>query len=187
MPQLTGVRASISASHNDRLTGKPHGHSYKVIAWHNCQDRNDAVILQRNLEGICKAFDHTMLPPELERAEDLAAAILRLSPPSCVEVIIERPLEGLYARAILEEKPMTSRAFSGGLEPRFIVERSDGKPIEPSRRYALVLDFSGADPHALVAAKAYADSIRSVNAQVADDIEAALADPTKAPAQHRYT
>jgi len=80
----------------------------------------------------------------------------------------------------------TTRAASGGLEPRFVIERADGKPIDPSRRYSLVLDFSGADPHALVAAKAYADSIRASNVQLADDIEAAIASPTTAPAQHRY-
>lgn len=79
-----------------------------------------------------------------------------------------------------------SRANQGGLEPRFVIERADGKPIDPSRRYSLVLDFSGADPHALVAAKAYADSIRATNVQLADDIEAAISDPSKAPAQHRY-
>lgn len=79
-----------------------------------------------------------------------------------------------------------TRATAGGLEPRFIIERADGKPIDPTRRYSLVLDFSGADPHALVAAKAYADSIRATNVQLADDIEAAIANPTTAPAQHRY-
>ena len=81
---------------------------------------------------------------------------------------------------------MTTRALSGGLEPRFIIERSDGQPIESSRRYSMVLDFSGADPHAAVAARAYADSIRPINPQMADDIISALADPTKAPPQHKY-
>lgn len=79
-----------------------------------------------------------------------------------------------------------SRATSGGLEARFIVERADGKPIDPSRRYSLVLDFSGADPHAVIAARAYADSIRPINPQVADDIDVAIANPSAAPAQHRY-
>jgi hypothetical protein len=80
----------------------------------------------------------------------------------------------------------STRATAGGLEPRFIIERADGKPIDPTRRYGLVLDFSGADPHALVAAKAYADSIRATNVQLADDIEAAISNPQAAPAQHRY-
>lgn len=94
----TGVGWHISASHRDRLTGKLHGHSWEVVAWHRCEDQNDAVILQEHLRGICKNFDHTELPPHLTRAEDMAAAILKLSPPSCVEVEIRRPLERLYAR-----------------------------------------------------------------------------------------
>ncbi len=79
-----------------------------------------------------------------------------------------------------------SRYRTGGLEPRFIIERVDGKPIDPSRRYSMVLDFSGADPHARAAALAYADSVREENPALAADIEAALADPANAPAQHRY-
>lgn len=96
---LTGVGWYFSASHHDRLTGKVHGHSWEVTAWHRCEDENDAVILQENLRGICKTFDHTVLPDGLARAEDMAMAILKLSPPSCVEVQISRPLERLYARA----------------------------------------------------------------------------------------
>lgn len=81
---------------------------------------------------------------------------------------------------------MDSRYRNGGLEPRFIIERTDGKPIPADRRYSLVLDFSGADPHARVAAQAYADSVRAGNPVLAADIEAALADPQNAPSQHRY-
>lgn len=81
---------------------------------------------------------------------------------------------------------MTSRYISGGLEERFIIERLDGQPINPTRRYGMVLDFSGSDPHAIRAAQAYADSVRGENAQLADDIMAAIADPSKAPKQHRY-
>lgn len=40
-----------------------------------------------------------------------------------------------------------TRATAGGLEPRFIIERIDGKPIPADRRYSMVLDFSGADHH----------------------------------------
>lgn len=79
-----------------------------------------------------------------------------------------------------------SRYARGGLEERFIIERLDGQPINQTRRYGMVLDFSGSDPHAVKAAQAYADSVRGENAQLAADIEAALADPSKAPKQHRY-
>jgi hypothetical protein len=34
---------------------------------------------------------------------------------------------------------MTSRYAQGGLEPRFLIERVDGKPIAAHRRYAMVL------------------------------------------------
>lgn len=81
---------------------------------------------------------------------------------------------------------MSSRYSQGGLEPRFVIERADGEPIAPHRRYAMVLDFSGTDPHALKAALAYADSVETENAQLAADIRAAVADPSKAHPQHRY-
>lgn len=98
MDVLTGVGWHFSASHPDVLTGKVHGHSWEVTAWHLCKDANDAVVLQNHLVAMLKAWDHTILPPELTRAEDMAAAILKLSPPSCVEVEIRRPLERIYAR-----------------------------------------------------------------------------------------
>lgn len=80
---------------------------------------------------------------------------------------------------------MNSRYAHGGLEPRFLIERTDGRPIDPNRRYSMVLDFSGADPHAIVAAKAYAESVKAENPQLAGDILAAIADSSSAPAQHR--
>lgn len=79
-----------------------------------------------------------------------------------------------------------SRYKTGGLEERFLIERIDGKPIDASRRYSLVLDFSGADPHAIMAAKAYAESVQSENPNLAADIRLALRHPKSAPAQHRY-
>ena len=74
----------------------------------------------------------------------------------------------------------------GGLEPRFIIERADGKPIPADRRYSLVLDFSGSDPHSLKAALTYASSVEAENPTLAADIRAAVADPTLAHPQHRY-
>lgn len=82
--------------------------------------------------------------------------------------------------------PAPSRFSKGGLQPRFVVERTDGQPIGADRRYSLVLDISGADPHAIAAANAYADSVQTANPQLADDIRKALADPVNAPPQHRY-
>lgn len=94
----TGVGAFFSAAHADRLSGKMHGHTWEVTVWHRCEHDNDAVILQSHLTNLLRVWDHTVLPPELARAEDMAAAILKLSPPSACEVEIRRPAERLYAR-----------------------------------------------------------------------------------------
>lgn len=64
----------------------------------------------------------------------------------------------------------TSRYGSGGFSPRFVVRRSDGKPCRPEARY-MVLDGSGADPHAVLALKVYAASVRGENPALAADIE----------------
>lgn len=79
-----------------------------------------------------------------------------------------------------------SRYATGALESRFVIERVDGQPIPASRRYSMVLDFSGSDPHALVAAEAYASSVEGENPELAAGIRAAMADPSSSPAQHRY-
>ena len=67
-----------------------------------------------------------------------------------------------------------SRYGSGGFSPRFTVTRTDGKPCRSGARY-MVLDGSGADPHATVALKAYADSLRFVNPELAADLDRMLA------------
>ena len=77
----------------------------------------------------------------------------------------------------------TSRYAAGGFEDRFTVTRKDGKAIRPEARY-LVLDYSGRDPHAIIALKAYAKSIRNENERMAEDILNAIANPTDWPAQH---
>jgi hypothetical protein len=75
--------------------------------------------------------------------------------------------------------------LSGGFEDRFVIERTDGKPIPPGARY-IVLDYSGRDPHAIKALQVYADSVQSDNPQFAEDIRRALKQPEAFPAQHRY-
>ncbi|PDT79933.1 hypothetical protein [Sinorhizobium sp. BJ1] len=80
---------------------------------------------------------------------------------------------------------MTSRANTGGYEPRFTIERTDGKPIAADRRY-MVLSFDGSDPEAVKALEFYADLKTAANPDLAADIRANIADPANAPAQHRY-
>lgn len=76
-----------------------------------------------------------------------------------------------------------TRQSTGGFEDRFRVTRTDGKPIDPARRY-IVLDYAGSDPHAIVALRAYAKSIRSENERMAENVLNAIANPTDWPAQH---
>lgn len=80
---------------------------------------------------------------------------------------------------------MRSRSNTGGYEPRFIIERTDGQPIPSDRRY-MVLSFDGSDPEAVRALLAYASFKEDKNPQLALDIRAHLANPKDAPAQHRY-
>lgn len=67
-----------------------------------------------------------------------------------------------------------SRFGSGGFSPRFTVTRTDGKPCRPGARY-MVLDGSGADPHAAKALRVYADSVREENPELAADLDRMLA------------
>lgn len=76
-----------------------------------------------------------------------------------------------------------TRQNAGGFEDRFRVTRTDGKQIDPARRY-IVLDYAGSDPHAIVALKAYAKSIRNENERMSQDILNAIANPIDWPAQH---
>ena len=80
---------------------------------------------------------------------------------------------------------MKSRSTEGGYEPRFNIERTDGKPIPSDRRY-MVLAFDGSDPEAVKAILYYATLKAPKNPTLADDIRKHIKDPSLAPAQHRY-
>jgi len=81
----------------------------------------------------------------------------------------------------------TTDNYSGwnqaGFEDRFRVTRTDGRPINPARRY-IVLDYAGSDPHARLALEVYAASIRAANPRMSQDIYDALANSEAWPAQH---
>jgi hypothetical protein len=79
----------------------------------------------------------------------------------------------------------TSRSNTGGYEPRFVIERADGQPIDASRRY-MVLAFDGSDPEAAQALLHYAELKEAANPELAADIRRHVANPAAAPAQHRY-
>lgn len=78
-----------------------------------------------------------------------------------------------------------SRSNTGGYEPRFIIERTDGQSIPSDRRY-MVLSFDGSDPEAVRALWAYARFVQFKNPTLAKDICVNLSNPKDAPAQHRY-
>lgn len=78
-----------------------------------------------------------------------------------------------------------SRSNTGGYEPRFIIERTDGQPIPSDRRY-MVLSFDGSDDDAVAALLFYAKLKMPKNPQLAIDIQMMIAVPEDAPAQHRY-
>jgi 6-pyruvoyl-tetrahydropterin synthase len=74
-----------------------HGHSYQIIAWF---ESGDAVGLQKLLGGVIRQLDHTTLPDEMTRAEDIAFWIgKRLA--NCKRVDANRPLEMIFARVEL--------------------------------------------------------------------------------------
>jgi hypothetical protein len=78
-----------------------------------------------------------------------------------------------------------SRYITGGFELRFMVERADKRPCRSEARY-MVLDGSGADPHALKALRVYADSVRQENPVLADQLHDMLDGNWPAElAQHR--
>lgn len=77
----------------------------------------------------------------------------------------------------------TTRSNVGGFEDRFRVTRTDGKPINPDRRY-IVLAYDGSDPHAVKALKVYADSVAEENPQMGFDLLRALETPGLYPKQH---
>lgn len=142
---------------------------------------------QTRVHGRAEALQSPALAKTLLRQICDQAGQIRLQPQLCDGGGSSGSLRRIESRAQNQEIRMQpTRATSGGLEPRFVIERADGQPIDPTRRYSLVLDFSGADPHALVAAKAYANSVRSTNVQLAADIDLAIKNPDVAPPQHRY-
>jgi hypothetical protein len=85
-----------------------------------------------------------------------------------------------------------SRWSEGGFEARFVVARADGRPCNPRARYfvldlGLADDGSPLDPHAHVAAEAYADSVAAHNAELSADLKRMLGPAGWPPesAQHK--
>lgn len=92
---LMGVGGVLSVSHRDPVRREVHGHSYEVVCWFDADGR-DAVLLQQKLAVVLTAWDHTTLPDDLSRAENLGAAIMQVM--DCVGVELRRPLERIFAK-----------------------------------------------------------------------------------------
>lgn len=90
---MIGVGGILSIAHKDTVRTQIHGHSYEIVAWF---DAGDAVGLQKILAGVLRQLDHSTLPDEMTRAEDIGLWIgNRL--PRCKIVDVNRPLERIYA------------------------------------------------------------------------------------------
>jgi len=93
---LTGVSGHFSAAHRDFATGEMHGHTWLVTAWFKPPYRSDARRHKTDLDRLLATWDHTTMPDDLARGEDIARAVATLD--NVVEVEIRRPTEGFHAR-----------------------------------------------------------------------------------------
>jgi 6-pyruvoyl-tetrahydropterin synthase len=97
---LTGAGWFFSASHRDPVRRELHGHSYEVVAWWPAADGLDACVLQERLKTALQSLDHTTLPDEITRAEDVAFVIGALLI-DAVRVDISRPIERIFCEVWL--------------------------------------------------------------------------------------
>lgn len=92
---LTGVSGSFTAQHKcaeDEL----HGHTWNVLAWFETPHRADARLYKAMLDNMLSGWDGGVLPDYAEWGEDIARTIGKLV--NCVEVVVSREAEGIYAR-----------------------------------------------------------------------------------------
>lgn len=92
MRSETTVGAVLSAAHRD-AQGRIHGHTWQVWA---SAPRTEATALQRALQAVVGALDHTILPDNLSEGEDLARHVGE-GLEGCFRVRVCRPLEMIEA------------------------------------------------------------------------------------------
>lgn len=95
----TGVGGFFCAAHADKDTGVLHGHTWEVTAWFRSHCPHDAVALQGKLNDALAVLDHSVLPDELAWGEAIARHILAQFR-DCIEVVVSRPAERIYAKAV---------------------------------------------------------------------------------------
>lgn len=91
----TGVSGSFTASHRC-VEVVPHSHRWEVLAWFAPRARQDATVYRANLDRLLHAWDGGEMPPHLQYGEEIAEWVGRLV--GCVEVVVSRPDERIYAR-----------------------------------------------------------------------------------------
>ncbi len=93
---LTGVSGKFSATHDCPDGGGPHAHEWHVTAWFSQPHRADARCYLVALDTVLSTWEGTHLPPEIAWGEDIARTVGLLA--NCVEVVVSRPDERIYAR-----------------------------------------------------------------------------------------
>ena len=92
MTGLTGAGWFFCAAHRDPVRKELHGHSYEVMAWWPLREGHDACFLQDLLKQALVGIDHTTLPDEFTRAEDIAR-LIGSKLPGAIRIDISRPIE----------------------------------------------------------------------------------------------
>lgn len=120
---LTGVTASLTASHRSREHGDVHEHTWRITAWIKPYRQTNALHRRDELLEWIARHEGTCLPDEIAWAEDMARDVMEAMTPDwggysgwlgtveCVE--ISRENEGLLAR---RQRPPADRPTgpSGG-------------------------------------------------------------------------
>ncbi len=74
----------------------------------------------------------------------------------------------------------------GGFRPdKYVIAKSSGRPLDPEARYFVLRYDPGADPHARVALRVYAESVQVDNLRLATDLLMVLGLPNHATAMMR--
>lgn len=84
------VNGSFTARH---ICAEPveHEHIWNVEATFEVAPRTDARCYIAMLDGVLSHWEGTLLPPQLEWSEDIAAAVGQLV--NCVRVVVSRPAD----------------------------------------------------------------------------------------------
>jgi 6-pyruvoyl-tetrahydropterin synthase len=98
------VTFGLECAHKAPLTGRLHGHSYKVTLWFRADPRADIDCLASSIKTIGALVDHTMLEESVggPRMEDVARWLMErlklLQGIEPVEIIVSRPSLGYKCR-----------------------------------------------------------------------------------------